>query len=154
MRRILICSIFVLVFTIMQGVRSDPQAEELLRQCSNFNTTNDLSVFLSNFNKTFGDMRKQLSSAHFATAYYTDVFGMIQCRNYLSIADCLACFDAGLAQIRRDCPQADGAHLIYQGCFLRFDQLSWTTSCVVDCVVDYNLQQYSMIREVTSICWK
>ncbi|WOG82742.1 hypothetical protein DCAR_0101910 [Daucus carota subsp. sativus] len=121
MRRILICSIFVLVFTIMQGVRSDPQAEELLRQCSNFNTTNDLSVFLSNFNKTFGDMRKQLSNAHFATAYYTDVFGMIQCRNYLSIADCLACFDAGLAQIRRDCPQADGAHLIYQGCFLRYE---------------------------------
>ncbi|KAL8116962.1 cysteine-rich receptor-like protein kinase 2 [Apium graveolens] len=122
MRRILlICSIFVTVLMIMQGARSDPQAEELLRQCSNSNTTNDLSIFLSNFNKTFSDMRKQLSNGHFATAYYTDVFGLVQCRNYLSIADCVACFDAGLAQIRRDCPQADGAHLIYQGCFLRYE---------------------------------
>uniref|UniRef100_A0A166GQU2 Serine-threonine/tyrosine-protein kinase catalytic domain-containing protein n=1 Tax=Daucus carota subsp. sativus TaxID=79200 RepID=A0A166GQU2_DAUCS len=46
MRRILICSIFVLVFTIMQGVRSDPQAEELLRQCSGSNTKTPLIVGL------------------------------------------------------------------------------------------------------------
>ncbi|KAK1391410.1 Cold-responsive protein [Heracleum sosnowskyi] len=121
MRMIHICNIFFIVLMIMQGVRSDPQAEELLRQCSNSNTTNDLSIFFSNFNKTFGDMRKQLSNAHFATAYSTDVFGLVQCRNYLSNADCVACFDAGLTQIKHDCPQADGAHLIYQGCFLRYE---------------------------------
>lgn len=121
MRIIRICSIFVIVLMIMQGIQSDPQAEELLRQCSNSNTTNDLSIFLNNFNKTFNGMRKQLSYGHFATAYYTDVFGLVQCRNYLSIKDCVACFEAGLEQIKRDCPQADGAHLIYQGCFLRFD---------------------------------
>ncbi|KAL8102258.1 hypothetical protein AgCh_026947 [Apium graveolens] len=105
----------------MKGIAADTQEEELLERCTTFKVSVDLSTFLSSVNKTFGDMRKQLSSVHFATAYETNVFGMAQCRNYLSTVDCLACFDAGVTEIRRKCdPTMDGAHFIYQGCFLRY----------------------------------
>ena len=111
---------FVIVSMIMTRITSDSQAEELLERCSRFEVTTDLSTFLSSVNKTLGEMRKQLSNAHFATAYETDVFGMAQCRIYLSVVDCLACFDASVTQIRRECDATlDGAHFIYQGCSLR-----------------------------------
>ena len=111
---------FVIVSSIITRIISDSQAEELLERCSRFKVTTDLSIFLGSVNKTLGDMRKQLSNAQFATTYETDVFGMAQCRNYLSTADCLACFDAGVTQIRRKCNAVvDAAHFIYQGCFLR-----------------------------------
>ncbi|KAL8102257.1 hypothetical protein AgCh_026946 [Apium graveolens] len=112
---------FVIVSMIMKGIAADSQGEELLERCTTFKVSVDLSTFLSSVNKTLGNMRKQLSNAHFATAYETDVFGMAQCRNYLSTVDCLACFDAGVTEIRRECdPTMDGAHFIYQGCFLRY----------------------------------
>ncbi|WOH11005.1 hypothetical protein DCAR_0830482 [Daucus carota subsp. sativus] len=112
---------FVIVSMIMTRITSDSQAEELLERCTRFKVSTDLSTFLSSVNKTLEEMRKQLSNAHFATAYEIDVFGMAQCRNYLSTVDCLACFDAGVTQIRRKCDATmDGAHFIYQGCFLRY----------------------------------
>ncbi|XP_074339843.1 cysteine-rich receptor-like protein kinase 2 [Apium graveolens] len=112
---------FLIISMIMKGIAADTQEEELLERCTTFKVSVDLSTFLSSVNKTFGDMRKQLSSVHFATAYETNVFGMAQCRNYLSTVDCLACFDAGVTEIRRKCdPTMDGAHFIYQGCFLRY----------------------------------
>ena len=111
---------FVIVSMIMTRITSDSQAEELLERCTRFKVSTDLSTFLSSVNKTLEEMRKQLSNAHFVTAYEIDVFGMAQCRNYLSTVDCLACFDAGVTRIRRKCDATmDGAHFIYQGCFLR-----------------------------------
>ncbi|KAK1381335.1 Cysteine-rich receptor-like protein kinase 3 [Heracleum sosnowskyi] len=112
---------FVIVSMIVKGIKSDSQEQELLERCTTFKVSMDLSTFLSSVNKTLGDMRKQLSNVHFATAYETNVFGMAQCRNYLSSADCLACFDSGVTEIRRKCDATmDGAHFIYQGCFLRY----------------------------------
>ncbi|WOH11048.1 hypothetical protein DCAR_0830527 [Daucus carota subsp. sativus] len=112
---------FVIVSVIMKGITSDSQVEELLGKCTRLKVSVDLPIFLNSVNKTFEDMREQLSNAHFATTYETDVFGMAQCRNYLSTADCLACFDAGVTDIRRKCNAAVvGTHFIYQGCFLRY----------------------------------
>ncbi|KAL8102264.1 hypothetical protein AgCh_026950 [Apium graveolens] len=105
----------------MKGIKPDTQKEELLEHCTKLKVSVDLPIFLSSVKKTFGNMREQLSKAHFATAYETDVFGMAQCRNYLSTAECLACFDAGVSQLRRKCHAAVvSAHFIYQGCFLRY----------------------------------
>ncbi|KAK1377483.1 putative cysteine-rich receptor-like protein kinase 3-like [Heracleum sosnowskyi] len=112
---------FLIVSMIMKGITSDSQEEELLERCTSLKVSVDLSTFLSSVSKTFVEMRKQLSNLHFATSYETDVFGMAQCRNYLSTVDCLACYDAGVTQIRRKCDATvDGAHFIYQGCFLRY----------------------------------
>ncbi|XP_063939064.1 cysteine-rich receptor-like protein kinase 42 [Daucus carota subsp. sativus] len=108
----------VILLVFIKGITSDSHEEELLERCSLI-VSADLSI-MNSVNKTFVDMRKQLSNAHFVTTYETNVFGMAQCRNYLSTADCLACFDAGVTQIRRKCdPAAVGIHFIYQGCFIR-----------------------------------
>lgn len=112
--------VIVIVSVMVEMVVSDPQTNLLNEECSQFKTS-DRSNFFSDFNKTFADIRGQLSNnnKHFATAYQTDVFGMVQCRNYLSNADCVACFDAGLILMRRNCPDYDGAHVVYDDCFLR-----------------------------------
>ncbi|KAI9100075.1 hypothetical protein K1719_024293 [Acacia pycnantha] len=48
------------------------------------------------------------------------------CRNYLSIADCLTCFDVAENKIRHNCSAAsNGAHIIYDGCFLRYESSSF-----------------------------
>ncbi|KAI9100044.1 hypothetical protein K1719_024262 [Acacia pycnantha] len=47
-------------------------------------------------------------------------YAVFQCRNYLSIKDCLACFDFARVRIYDNC-SATGARVIYEGCFLRYE---------------------------------
>lgn len=119
---ILLRGVFLIFLINIGGILSDPQTKLLKQDCSGFKIAVEISDFLSNFNRTFGDIRKQLSNdsnIHFATAVYTDVYGMVQCRNYLTSADCVACLDVAWTEIRRNCSTADGGHVIYEGCFLR-----------------------------------
>ncbi|EOX92748.1 Leucine-rich repeat transmembrane protein kinase [Theobroma cacao] len=59
-------------------------------------------------------------SKYFATAQKArgsdPAYAMVQCRKYLSSADCLACFEAALSRIRH-C-SSNGANVIYDGCCL------------------------------------
>ena len=122
-RRVMQILMISLVFMLtLRGAVTDPQTKLLNQECSQFKTPDTLSNFNSNFNKTFGDIRSQLRSSdvHFATSFSLDVFGMAQCRNYLSTADCVACVDAGVSQMARSCPAYDGAHVVFEGCFLRY----------------------------------
>ncbi|KAL1831896.1 hypothetical protein ACET3Z_001547 [Daucus carota] len=123
-RRVMQILMISLVFMLtLRGAVTDPQTKLLNQECSQFKTPDTLSNFNSNFNKTFGDIRSQLRSSdvHFATSFSLDVFGMAQCRNYLSTADCVACVDAGVSQMARSCPAYDGAHVVFEGCFLRYE---------------------------------
>ncbi|KAL6963301.1 hypothetical protein U1Q18_049064 [Sarracenia purpurea var. burkii] len=113
----------VVAFMLEPGL-SDPQTNLLNKGCSQYNATN-LSDFFSNFNATMSALRSQLVAAqnnHFATAQQArtsdPVYAMVQCRDYLSTADCVACFDTAVSQIR-NCSAANGARVIYDGCFLR-----------------------------------
>lgn len=126
----LIVFIIVLV-SLTNPAISDPQINLLNRGCSQYNATNLLNFF-TNLNGTFTDLRAQLSNenTHFATAQQArssdPVYGMVQCRNYMTTGDCVACFDAAVSQIR-NCSAANGARVIYDGCFLRllsFSQMS------------------------------
>ncbi|XP_077247054.1 cysteine-rich receptor-like protein kinase 44 isoform X2 [Tasmannia lanceolata] len=116
-----------LVLLFSNPAKSDPQTNLLNQGCSQYNATNP-SVFLANLNDTFLDLRSQLtnSSTHFATAQQTrssnPVYALFQCRDYLSISDCLSCFSTAEAQIR-NCSKtgSNGARVIYDGCFLRYE---------------------------------
>ncbi|XP_058090397.1 cold-responsive protein kinase 1-like [Magnolia sinica] len=114
-------SISLLLF--LNPAASDPQTNLLIRACSTYNATNRLAFF-SNLNGTFSDLRSQLNSTHFATAVRAQVsdpvYTLFQCRNYLSTSDCLSCFSVATAQIR-NCSAANGARIIYDGCFLRYE---------------------------------
>ncbi|KAM1668331.1 hypothetical protein ACFX1X_047767 [Malus domestica] len=110
---------------IITAVDADPQINLLNRGCSQYNVTN-ASEFYTNLNATFSDLGTQLmeNSSHFATAQQVrgsnPVYAMVQCRNYLSAADCVACFTAAVSQIR-NCSAANGGRVIYDGCFLRYE---------------------------------
>ncbi|CAK9135293.1 unnamed protein product [Ilex paraguariensis] len=122
-------AVVVTVIVVLKPARSDPQIELINDGCSQYNATN-LSDFFSNLNATFSDLRNQLSTENkkFATAQQArssnPVYAMAQCRNYLSTADCVACYDATVAQIR-NCSAANGARVIYDGCFLRYESNSF-----------------------------
>ncbi|KAE9598851.1 putative protein kinase RLK-Pelle-DLSV family [Lupinus albus] len=109
------------------GAVADPQTHLLNIGCSPFNAT--LSFFGS-MNSTLSKLRAQVSnqSKHFVTAQEAKgeilAFSMFQCRNYLSNKDCLACFDTANTQIR-NCFDANGARIIYDGCFLRYESESF-----------------------------
>ncbi|KAI8536575.1 hypothetical protein RHMOL_Rhmol10G0268100 [Rhododendron molle] len=102
---------------------ANPQTNLLNKGCSQYNATN-LSNFYTNLNDTFSQLRSQLSGVNtkFATGQQAKgsdpVYAMAQCRDYLSTLDCVACFDAAVVLIR-NCTGANGARVIYDGCFLR-----------------------------------
>lgn len=107
------------------GALGDPQTHLINKGCSQYDAT-DLSNFNQILNETLDDLRAQVSnqSKHFATAQEArgadPVYAMFQCRNYLSTADCAACFVVATAQIRNCSAGANGARVIYDGCFLRY----------------------------------
>ncbi|KAM7523887.1 hypothetical protein LguiA_013789 [Lonicera macranthoides] len=120
-----VAALILLLVYATKPAASQPQTNLLNSGCSQYNAT-DLSSFFSNLNGTFSDLRSQLSSGNtrFATAQQArnsdPVYGLAQCRDYLSTVDCLACFDASVRQIR-NCSAANGARVIYDGCFLRYE---------------------------------
>ncbi|KAG5529769.1 hypothetical protein RHGRI_030225 [Rhododendron griersonianum] len=104
---------------------ANPQTNLLNKGCSQYNATN-LSNFYTNLNDTFSQLRSQLSGVNtkFTTGQQAKgsdpVYAMAQCRDYLSTTDCVACFDAAVVLIRK-CTDANGARVIYDGCFLRYE---------------------------------
>ncbi|RDX69947.1 Cysteine-rich receptor-like protein kinase 2, partial [Mucuna pruriens] len=92
--------------------------------CSSYNVSN-LRSFFANINGTFSRLREQISneSKHFfidEAKGEVMTYTMFQCRNYLSMNDCLACFNTATTQIR-NCSAANGARAVYEDCFLRYE---------------------------------
>ncbi|KAE8022178.1 hypothetical protein FH972_008002 [Carpinus fangiana] len=109
-------------------VVADPQINLLNSGCSPYNVSNE-SAFYASLNATLSNLRAKLNNntnTRFATAQQVtgSAYAMVQCRNYLSTADCLACFTAAVAQIR-NYYAANGARVIYDGCFLRYESSSF-----------------------------
>ncbi|XP_016198791.1 cysteine-rich receptor-like protein kinase 2 isoform X2 [Arachis ipaensis] len=106
------------------GALGDPQTLLLNKGCSQYNATN-LSNFNQNLNSTLRDLRNQSKSMDFGTSHHAvgadPVYGMFQCRDYLSKADCATCFSVAAAQIRNCSAGANGARVIYDGCFIRYE---------------------------------
>ncbi|CAI9758134.1 unnamed protein product [Fraxinus pennsylvanica] len=121
--------VVVMMLSISKQATAQPQTNLLNRGCSQYNATN-IRNFFDNLNATFSNLRNQLSNEDklFATANQSrssdPVYAMVQCRNYLSTADCVACYDAAVTQIR-NCSAANGARVIYDGCFLRYESNSF-----------------------------
>ncbi|RZB50682.1 Cysteine-rich receptor-like protein kinase 2 [Glycine soja] len=121
-----------------EGAVGDPQLFLLKWECSVV-AVDDLFNFNQNLNASLADLRVQVSnqSKQFATVQSTSgadpVYTMFQCRNYLSNTDCATCFAAAAAKIR-SCSTGNGAHVVYDGCILRyennefFDQIPTTIS--------------------------
>ncbi|KAK4278125.1 hypothetical protein QN277_016016 [Acacia crassicarpa] len=122
----LLLSFIIWSWWTLHCVVSDPQTNFVKIGCSQYNVT-DVTIFHRNLNATFRDLKSQVGnqSKHFATAQAVSgnnpAYGIFQCRNYLSISDCLKCFDFAADHIRNCSVGVTGARIIYEGCFLRYE---------------------------------
>ncbi|XP_054797480.1 cysteine-rich receptor-like protein kinase 2 [Prosopis cineraria] len=116
---------------ILDGVVSEPQTHFLNRGCNPYAEflVSNVTLFGENIKASLRDIREQIGdqNTHFATAQQAGASGgntvstLFQCRSYLSIADCVACFDVAAPQIF-SCAAGDlGGHVVYDGCYLRYD---------------------------------
>ncbi|KAL4569197.1 hypothetical protein LXL04_024831 [Taraxacum kok-saghyz] len=84
------------------------------------------SVFSANLNSTFASLRQELSrnGVYFARSENLgnadSVYGTTQCRRYLSAAQCVSCFDVGVATLVERCSTRNGGYVIFDDCFLRY----------------------------------
>ncbi|KAM0067678.1 putative Gnk2-like domain-containing protein [Helianthus debilis subsp. tardiflorus] len=80
------------------------------------------TYFLSNLNDTLSSLRRQLAITRYAAARTLlngeSVWGLAWCRGYLSIPDCLDCFDYAVDQIKV-CGLGNGGDAIYSDCDVR-----------------------------------
>ncbi|KAK4278108.1 hypothetical protein QN277_016000 [Acacia crassicarpa] len=114
---------------ILNGVVSDPQTNLLKIRCNPYDgVVTNASMVKENLNATFQDIRQQISdqNKHFATAAKeangAPVYSIFQCRNYLSVADCITCFDVASNQIRScTASKSSAALVVYDGCFIRYN---------------------------------
>ncbi|CAI9114880.1 OLC1v1015696C1 [Oldenlandia corymbosa var. corymbosa] len=118
-----------------ESANSDPQTIVLDKGCNQY-TPNNVTEFYSKLNASFADLRNQISkdNQQFDTAqrvWTSDtVYAMVQCRNYLSTADCVSCLNTAVPQIR-ECYSFEGAHVTYDGCFLRREASSFYDQTVL-----------------------
>lgn len=134
--------ILAIILAISKLGESDPETVLINQGCSQYNVTN-LSDFNANLNATFAQLRDALNSGkYFATAEQPtgsdSAYALVQCRNYLSSADCIACFTAAESLIR-NCSAANGARVVYLGCFLRWVSYNLASDCY-NSQSDFNLQ--------------
>ncbi|KAJ9541300.1 hypothetical protein OSB04_027806 [Centaurea solstitialis] len=108
---------------------SDRNSTLIRYSCSQYRGMNT-NYFLSNLNATLSDLRRQLSVTKFSAARTLfngeSVWGLAWCRAYLSIPDCLDCFDYGVAQLK-SCGLGNGAHVIYNDCDIRYENNNFYT---------------------------
>ncbi|XP_054796488.1 cysteine-rich receptor-like protein kinase 3 isoform X2 [Prosopis cineraria] len=115
----------------LDGVVSDPQTHLVRPGCtpSELPHSTNFSGMEDSLNATFRDIREQIitQNKYFATAQEgrgesPAISTLFQCRNYLSVHDCVACFDVAAIEIRH-CPAAalGGGRVFYDGCFLRYE---------------------------------
>ncbi|KAB2028740.1 hypothetical protein ES319_D05G116900v1 [Gossypium barbadense] len=119
-----ICISLTVIWCLLEMGASNPQTFLLNHGCSMFNVTS-FSGFSRNLNATLTELRGHLDKGmHFAVAQeatgFDPVYAMVQCRNYMSRNDCISCFSTASSQIR-NCSAANGARVIFDGCFLRYE---------------------------------
>ncbi|XP_019172331.1 PREDICTED: cysteine-rich receptor-like protein kinase 2 [Ipomoea nil] len=117
-------AVVMLVVSVSEPAFSDPQTNQIGNLgCGPYNVT-DAPDYTRELNISFADLRNHLSSANkrFATSTQRAVYAMVQCRKYLSTADCVACFDAAVLVTRNCSVATTSAIVIFDGCFLRYQE--------------------------------
>eukprot|EP01018_Ginkgo_biloba_P006018 Gb_10875 [translate_table: standard] len=120
--------------SIIISVCSDPQATEAGHGCSLIKYVNG-SDFRENLKSVLASLAKNVSATGFATFAEgrktpDRVYGLAQCRNDLSTSDCSQCFAQAERQIQKYCSAFNGARMIMDGCFLRYENYTFFDQAV------------------------
>ncbi|XP_071725923.1 cysteine-rich receptor-like protein kinase 2 [Rutidosis leptorrhynchoides] len=97
--------------------------------CSAYKGVNEI-YFFQNLNATLTGLRQQLTTRLYAKARTLvnsqPVWGRAQCRGYLSLSNCLDCFDYAVDQMKV-CGAVNGASAIYSDCEVRYESYDFYT---------------------------
>ncbi|KAI3704409.1 hypothetical protein L1987_74629 [Smallanthus sonchifolius] len=95
--------------------------------CSSYSRTGE-NYFPSNLNTTLSSLRLQLTTSGHGTAHAllngASVWAFAWCRGYLSIPDCLDCFDYGVDKLK-PCGISNGAQVTYTDCDVRYENYNF-----------------------------
>nr|XP_043628723.1 cysteine-rich receptor-like protein kinase 2 isoform X2 [Erigeron canadensis] len=130
--RLITTTLFVIVLIILMiGIAlsqpNDRNSTVMTLQCSRYYYTNEGS-YLTNLNATLTELRLQLTrSGGNAEAHMPNgdaVWGVAWCRGYLSVPECLDCFDYGVGQLKT-CGSGYVGHVIYNDCDVRYESYNF-----------------------------
>lgn len=113
--------VIFLLLLLPSMAAADPQTHLVVRVCGPVDAGDPTSYFTA-LNSTFPNLLSDLSSTFYASAQassYEPVFSLFQCREYLSAADCLACFNAAASLIGSCYPRKSG-FAVYDGCTIGY----------------------------------
>ncbi|KAF5762710.1 putative Gnk2-like domain-containing protein [Helianthus annuus] len=118
----------VVLISMAEQVTSQPtdMNSTLMRyQCSDYNSSWP-EYHLSNLNTTLSSLCQKLTTGRDATAHSLinnePVWGVAWCRGYLSVPDCLDCFDFAVDQLKL-CGLSYWGRAIYTDCDVRYDKI-------------------------------
>ncbi|KAK1421492.1 hypothetical protein QVD17_23857 [Tagetes erecta] len=109
---------------VMTSQPTDRSSTLIVYFCSVY-TGRSPKYFLSNLNTTLSSLRKQLTNgSRYATARTLlngeSVWGLVSCRAYTNTADCVACFNYAVDQLKV-CALGNGGGAFYSDCDLRYE---------------------------------
>ncbi|CAI9272122.1 unnamed protein product [Lactuca saligna] len=123
---VLIILVVIVKVGVAQSSTNDSNTNTPLRFYCGSNDAMSPTSFSRNLHSSFSQLRSQLSKAgvYYARAQNLEngdaVYALAQCRNYLSAARCLDCFDVSVSVVET-CGSANGATVYLDNCFLRFE---------------------------------
>ncbi|KAH9288588.1 hypothetical protein KI387_032705 [Taxus chinensis] len=127
---------FILILAspnFVHHLQADPQTVEAGHGCSLTDSENP-PAFRENRAAVFSSLAKNISLTRFATASngqgVNAVYGLAQCRNDLSLNDCSECHRESQNQIVTYCRDNTGARMIFDGCFLRYENYTFFDQAV------------------------
>ncbi|PWA55678.1 hypothetical protein CTI12_AA423060 [Artemisia annua] len=131
--RLATLAVVVVLITMSKPTMSQPitdiNSTFMRYYCSQYKGMN-AKYFLSNLNATLSSLRRQLTTGGYASARTLlngeSVWGLAWCRGYMSIPDCLACYDYAVEQLKQ-CGLGNGAHVIFSDCDVRYENGNFYT---------------------------
>lgn len=141
----------LLLFALQRNVLSisavDGQSDPFIYGLCNVNKYSNGSEYESNVNMVLQSLVK--TAAHnggLATYTYGGVYGLLQCRPDVSHHDCQSCSAAASQLAYQDCPNAIGARVQLELCFIRYE--NYTFASDLDTKVSYALENVKSSHDI------
>lgn len=145
------CWIALLLFGLQRNILSisavDGQSDPFIYGLCNVNKYSNGSEYESNVNMVLQSLVKAAApNGGLATYTYGGVYGLLQCRPDVSHHDCQSCSAAASQLAYQDCPNAIGARVQLELCFIRYENYSFASD--LDTKVSYALENVKSSHDI------
>jgi hypothetical protein len=136
-----------LPFNLISISTADAQSDPFIYGLCNVNKYSNGSIYESNVNRVMQYLVNAAApTAGLATYTYGGVYGLLQCRPDVSPHDCETCSAAASQMTYQDCPNAIGARIQLESCFIRYENYSFAS--VLDTTVAYALENVKSNHDI------